>query len=325
MSWIILALVIICLVVIKIPSRVTRSIKVASWKKEVFNQLKDFQTWQKWSPWLCQEPDAHVEIHGDENSIWAWYAWKGKRIGAGSMAHVEQVPDEYLKMKINFLKPMKSTCYTEFHLSSEWDNDTKVTWTLDSKFPLFLAWMIPMMKFFIGMDYERWLKMFKELTETGNIVSSVEVHEEIRKSKPTKYVGIKTTSSIEEVPGKMTENFTALMWSKVRSKWVPFAIYHEWSPQKNTTTYTCAVPIDEDPVWDDACFEVGTFPEVEYIPVTHTGSYEHLWNAWTAWMAEMRRLKRRWNKDIMGWEVYVTDPQETKPKNLITEVNVALR
>jgi len=48
-------------------------------------------------------------------------------------------------------------------------DQTKVTWTMNGCVPIFLFFMIGMMKAWIGMDYERGLMMLKELAEKGKV------------------------------------------------------------------------------------------------------------------------------------------------------------
>ena len=53
--------------------------------EEVYSMVADFNTWRKWSPWICQEPDCPVVIKGPPREVGHYQEWNGKRSGAGDM------------------------------------------------------------------------------------------------------------------------------------------------------------------------------------------------------------------------------------------------
>jgi hypothetical protein len=62
--------------------------------------------------------------------------------------------------------------------------------------PWFLFWMISQMEVFIGMDYERGLKMLKEWIETGSILSTTKICG-IESVGPLKMAGLRNRSRVE--------------------------------------------------------------------------------------------------------------------------------
>ena len=46
---------------------------------------------------------------------------------------------------------------------------------MKSQLPFFLFWMVKKMKVYIGMDYERGLKMLKDYLETGLVPSAIKI------------------------------------------------------------------------------------------------------------------------------------------------------
>lgn len=153
---------------------VQRSTIINDTPANVFAKVADFGTWTKWSPWLCAEPDAEVHVSEDSSSVGSVYSWKGEVVGEGEIEHRKLEPGKLIDEEIRFVKPFKSKSDVSFD-SEAVDGGTKITWHMKGSMPWFLFWMIPQMEVFIGMDYERGLKMLKESIETGTILSTVNV------------------------------------------------------------------------------------------------------------------------------------------------------
>ncbi len=113
--------------------------------------------------------DCGSRSHGNgfQNSaaVGSTYHWSGTVTGEGELVHKDLQPGRLIQDDLNFIKPFKSFAKTAFVLKPDRDG-TQVTWNMDSSLPWFLFWMIPMMKTFIGMDYQRGLSMLKDLIET---------------------------------------------------------------------------------------------------------------------------------------------------------------
>ena len=60
-------------------------------------------------------------------------AWAGNaEVGEGSMTILESKPNESIKIKLSFVKPMPGDCDVEFAFKPE-SNGTSVTWTMSGK------------------------------------------------------------------------------------------------------------------------------------------------------------------------------------------------
>ncbi len=155
--------------------RVEKAIAIASEPIKVYETVADYSTWTTWSPWLISEPTAKVTVSSDPSSVGSLYAWQGAMNGEGELEHKLLVPGEKVEDELRFIKPFKAICKTAFHMSRV-PNGTQLSWSLDASLPWYLFWMIPFMKTFIGMDYQRGLNMLKDLIETGSIPSQTIVH-----------------------------------------------------------------------------------------------------------------------------------------------------
>jgi hypothetical protein len=166
-----LALVILILVVIVAlqPSdfRVTRSATMDVPPAAVFAQVNDFHDWRAWSPWEKMDPEMDRSYEGPSAGTGAKYAWVGdSAVGEGSMTITESRPDEFIRIKLEFIKPMEGTNDTEFMFEPKEDG-TKVTWDMSGKnnflakaFCLFVS-----MDRMVGEQFEEGLANMKSVVE----------------------------------------------------------------------------------------------------------------------------------------------------------------
>lgn len=244
---------------------VTRSIHVDVPKEKVKEVLTDFKQWTQWSPWLITEPEAQVTYAEDGNQ----YAWDGKRIGAGEMRKGNMTND-HLSFDLTFLKPWKSTSITSFDLK-ETAKGTEVKWNMDSSLPFFMFWMKKLMEGWIGMDYERGLRMLKEKLETGTIQSKLEFQGETDYPGCT-FVGIKRTVPMDQIDIAMEKDFSELITATAKADNIAgdmFSQYHKWQIVKRSVTYTAGVAVKEIPADLPDHWMVGNLPAGKLHVVRH--------------------------------------------------------
>jgi len=58
--------------------------------------------------------------------------------------------------------------------------ETRVTWSMQSSLPFFLFFMRKSFENFVGMDYDRGLRMLKEQLESGKISSRIDLADDVR-------------------------------------------------------------------------------------------------------------------------------------------------
>lgn len=128
------ALLIIALVVFIAtrPSdfRITRSATIPAPPDMVFPHVNDLHKWQEWSPWAKLDPAAKNTFEGPASGKGAAFAWAGNsEVGEGRMTITESRPNELVRFKLDFVKPMESTADTEFTFKPD-GAGTNVTWTM---------------------------------------------------------------------------------------------------------------------------------------------------------------------------------------------------
>lgn len=289
--------------------------------ERVYEHVADFSHWTAWSPWLIMEPEAKVTVSDDHKS----YSWEGQRVGAGEMAITEETSNEWVAIDLTFLKPWKSKAKVRFELKPK-DEQTEVTWFMDSSLPWFMFWMKKMTEAFIGMDYERGLNLLRDYSEDGKVHSKMEFLGETDYSGCT-YVGITKTCAIADIGKEMGGDFEKLQ-SVVANLEVsnePFSIYHKWDMVGQKAKYTAGIPVVNAPENLPEGVVSGKMPATKIYKLRHTGPYEHLGNAWSTMMNLQRSKAFKHRKGIHPFETYVSDPMTTAPHDLVTDINFAIK
>lgn len=147
--------------------RISRSATMAAPPARVFEQVNDFHLWEAWSPWAKRDPAARQSFEGPSSGTGAAFGWDGNsEVGAGKMTVTESVPNERIRIRLEFLRPFKATNAAEFDFKPE-GNQTAVTWSMSGQHTfLFKAMgLIMNMDKMVGGDFEKGLASMKAIVE----------------------------------------------------------------------------------------------------------------------------------------------------------------
>jgi uncharacterized protein YndB with AHSA1/START domain len=112
---------------------VSRSMTMAAPPEAVFAQVNDFHNWEAWSPWAKLDPNAKSTFEGPTSGEGSKMSWDGDaNVGAGSMTILESNPNEHIRIKLDFVRPMEGTNDVVFTFKPEGDG-TNVTWSMSGK------------------------------------------------------------------------------------------------------------------------------------------------------------------------------------------------
>lgn len=141
---------------------VKRSIVIDAPPETLVALLEDFHQWRAWSPWEKLEPDMDRTYEGPERGVGAAYGWTGKKVGAGRMEILKVIPAQEVEIRLDFLKPFKTTNTTIFAFAPE-GAATRVTWTMTGGVPFVskLMGLVFDMDKMIGKDFEKGLADMK--------------------------------------------------------------------------------------------------------------------------------------------------------------------
>lgn len=113
--------------------RVSRSATVAAPTAKVFAQVNELRKWEAWNPWGKLDPAAKLAYDGPPAGIGASYHWAGNnQVGEGRLTIVESRANEYLRLKLEFMKPFTATNTGEFIFRPE-GGGTAVTWSMNGR------------------------------------------------------------------------------------------------------------------------------------------------------------------------------------------------
>ena len=311
-----------------LPFTVDRSIIIDKPVEDVFAAIGNFNTWQAWSPWLCQEPDARVDIDGSPGSIGHEQRWAGERIGSGHMQLTESDPNKKLGYDLNFVKPWKSKSAVVFDFNEK-DEKTEVVWHMSGTVPAFLFFMRSMMAAMVGSDYERGLAMFKEYLETGQVNTRVSIQGKV--DRPAfYYLGRHRICALQEVGPAMEADFEFLEKLKESEKLQEpdfhFSFYHKYDFVKKSCEYTSGYGYFTESVQlTGENIRTGHVDPHQGFMVQHEGPYRHLGNAWSTAMGCQRSMKLKLSKNIPKYEIYATLPGQVDEARIETEIYLPLK
>jgi uncharacterized protein YndB with AHSA1/START domain len=134
------ALVVVFLIVVAIQPneyRIARTAAVAAPPDRVFAQVNDFHNWEAWSPWAKLDPNAKATFEGPRSGEGAVFIWAGNdEVGEGRMTVTQSRPNELIRIKLDFVKPMEGTSDVEFTFKPQGDQTnsmTNVTWAMSGR------------------------------------------------------------------------------------------------------------------------------------------------------------------------------------------------
>jgi uncharacterized protein YndB with AHSA1/START domain len=152
---------------------ISRSATMAAPPEAVFAQVNDFRKWAAWSPWEKKDPAMKRTYEGPPAGIGSVYRWVGnKEVGEGGMTITESRPSELIRIKLEFLKPMRATHTAEFTFKPQGDR-TNVTWTMSGEHNFMgkAFCMFMNMDKLVGPDFEKGLAGMKAVTERENLAA----------------------------------------------------------------------------------------------------------------------------------------------------------
>lgn len=282
--------------------------------------IENFQHWNSWSPWTVIEPNCPIQIKGSPGQVGHSMSWDGEVIGSGKNTLTKNEPN-CLSYDLEFFKPFKSQAKVQFLFEEKFE-ETQVTWTLKSSMPFFLFFMVKMMKNWIGMDYDRGLRMLKEIAEKGSVNCST-TYSGLTDYRGFSYVGIKRTVDINNLSIALKTDFEQIVQDVVlkRNKgarhWV--TIFPKFDMKKMKTTYIAAVS-DEDLKNEslDSHYIQGQIKDSRALEIKHDGSYDFLGNAWS--MGMMYTRAKKYKSSGFPMEQYWNSPLDMAPEELKSSI-----
>jgi hypothetical protein len=104
---------------------------------KVFPYMDDLHKFLEWSPWAKLDPAMKLNFGGPASGSGANFSWEGNgKVGAGKLTITESRPNDLVRCRFDFSKPMRCTNTHEFALKPE-GPQTIVTWTMKGNAPFY--------------------------------------------------------------------------------------------------------------------------------------------------------------------------------------------
>lgn len=145
---------------------VEKNIIISKPVADVKNKIADLNYYRQWNPWQQMEPGASQTVTGTPGAKGHKYAWKGKKIGEGSLTLLSQ-DDKHIHFDLEFLKPWKALAKDNW-MFEQWGNgnETKVTWQNSGQLPWPMARLMgPLLNKNLNHQFEKGLENLKKMCE----------------------------------------------------------------------------------------------------------------------------------------------------------------
>ncbi len=300
---------------------VEKSIQIHAPMIKVRELVDDFKCWQAWSPWIVMEPSCRLSFTGEPNKPGHAMSWQGEIIGSGTIT-LRSSQSQSLDYDLAFFNPQKSKATARLLFEPMEQNLSRVTWTMDSNLPFFMFFMLKTMKNWIGMDYDRGLRMLKELVERGELKCQT-TNEGLVDYRGFSYVGIQRSVAFSIMSQSVQKDFEKIVkdivinGNKTARHWV--CIYPKFDIKNMQVTYIAAV--SDENIADlalDSEYIRSTIGGCKALEIKHDGAYNFLGNGWSMGMMHMRAKKLKTGAD--PFEQYWNSPMEEKPEDLKTSI-----
>ncbi|MEQ8711720.1 MAG: SRPBCC family protein [Cyclobacteriaceae bacterium] len=143
-----------------------RSIAIDAQPNEIYQEINDFQNFNKWSPWAQIDPNAKYDYSGPSSGVGAKMSWTSDHpdVGNGSQEIIESVANQ--KVTTVLLFDDFAPSYASFIIEPS-GNGSTVTWTFDGDMgsnPIGRYFGL-LMDGMLGPQYEEGLSNLKNMVE----------------------------------------------------------------------------------------------------------------------------------------------------------------
>ncbi len=134
----------------------------------VMQRIGDLNYYSQWNPWQQSDPSAIGTITGTAGQPGHKYAWKGKKVGVGSLTLLS-MDTKHINFDLQFIKPMNSKASDNWLFESWGDgNETKVTWQNSGELPFPIGRLMgPMISGQLNKQFVQGLESLKVLCENS--------------------------------------------------------------------------------------------------------------------------------------------------------------
>jgi hypothetical protein len=173
------AVIVVFLIAVALRSpdfRVERSATLSVTPAALFEQVNDHRKFSAWNPFMKLDPNVRNSYSGPDSGVGAVCAWDGNNdIGAGSATIIESRPDELVRLRMDWKRPMEGVATVDFTFKPVGDK-TVVTWAMYGK----NNFMGKLVSLFMDCDKMCGPQFERGLADLGAVVSSTSLVSQTR-------------------------------------------------------------------------------------------------------------------------------------------------
>jgi uncharacterized protein YndB with AHSA1/START domain len=145
-----------------------KSIVIEADIQKVWENVNSLSAMDSWSPWNQRDPNMEKTFSGTDGKPGATQSWKSpvKNVGEGSQTIQKLDPPNRIDVKLNFIKPFKSTADSYVTLEKS-NGGTKATWGFESSmhYPMNIMKVFMNFEKSMGKDFGEGLEKLKSISE----------------------------------------------------------------------------------------------------------------------------------------------------------------
>lgn len=307
-----------------------RSVHIEAPPANVFAVLNGFRSFDKWSPWADLDPSMKLNYEGPLTGVGAGYRWSGNsKVGSGSQEIIASKPDSEIHLRLLFGdSPQPSD--VAFRIVPDGPGSL-VTWSFmaDMGMNPFARLMIPVMRHFVGQDYERGLARMKVFVEGLPKTDLTGFDAKLEPVNPVHYAYVKGTSTTDPadvgraIGAAFGQLRAGLQKQNIQPAGAPLAITRRWDEAAKVYEFEAGLPVDAGVTALAEGLQLGNTYAGLALHVEVKGPYSGIKHAYEQVDAWLHASGLKSNGDV--WEQYPNDPATTPPAELLTLIEVPVQ
>lgn len=304
-------------------ARVERSATLPAPPAVVFTVLNGFHQFNQWSPWAGIDPAAKTVLEGPATGVGAKLSWEGNaEVGRGSQEIVESEPYRRIRQRLAF-GGFEGSFHSTYELTPEGEG-TRLTWSFEADYgdSLMGRYFGLLSDRMVGPDYEKGLARlasFVERLPRGNF-GALRIEPAKMDATPIIYMSVRSANEANAIGvalGVAWSRISGFMHAQgVKRAAPPVAIYR--GVENGTLLLDAAIPVDRLDVPPAGPIRTGHLQAGRAMKAHYQGPHAGLAAVHSQLASYLAAAGLRQDGD--AWEQYVSDPGQTAPADLITEV-----
>ncbi len=303
--------------------QVKRSISIDRPAKMVYKNINSMHTFNQWSPWVEEDPNAKYEYAGPETGVGSKMAWQGnQKVGAGSQEIIEVVENQMVKTELYFDGQGDDPSWATLAITDQGDSVT-IDWIYNTDFKgnVLGRYFGMMMDDMLGPQYEKGLKKLKSLVEAQKVYDFSMISVEDVPAQTILYVSAEANTN-QDVSPVLAQAYGQIMQiladNQLEQAGMPLAITRSWDA--GNWVFDAAIPVDVDGIElpQDSAVKLGSTQAGKVVKYIQKGNYDQAEVSYETIDAYLKDQNLEKNGD--SWEVYANDPSTVATEDIETHI-----